>query len=266
MVKAISVVNQQDNKLKVRLHTPVPRIFNFAGILKYELFQFSKVLRLLMEIIESSMGLPEEIEFAVNLDEENPGFYILQLKPLIRNSEFFSIDEDEIDKDDLILYTERGMGNGKLENITDIIYAVPELFNKAETVQMAHEVEKLNEIMKSEKRNYILMAPGRWGTRDRWLGIPVTWPQISNAKIIVETDLDDFKVDASLGSHFFHNITSMNIGYLTVHQYSGTDFVDWEYLKSFKPKNVTEHFIHLQLPKPVTVLMDGKKSISLIEK
>ena len=262
----VSVYDPQDNKLKVGLNSPGPRIVNFAGILKYDLFPFAKVLRRLLEIIESSMGLPVEIEFAVNLDEENPGFYILQLKPLIRNSEFFSIDEDEIDKDDLILYTERGMGNGKLENITDIIYAVPELFNKAETVQMAYEVEKLNEIMKSEKRNYILMAPGRWGTRDRWLGIPVTWPQISNAKIIVETDLDDFKVDASLGSHFFHNITSMNIGYLTVHQYSGTDFIDWEYLKSFKPKNVTEHFIHLQLPKPVTVLMDGKKSISLIEK
>ncbi|MBL8016695.1 MAG: pyruvate, phosphate dikinase, partial [Ignavibacteria bacterium] len=164
------------------------------------------------------------------------------------------------------LYTERGMGNGKLENITDIIYAVPELFNKAETVQMAYEVEKLNEIMKSVKRNYILMAPGRWGTRDRWLGIPVTWPQISNAKIIVETDLDDFKVDASLGSHFFHNITSMNIGYLTVHQSSGTDFIDWEYLNRFEPENITEHFIHLRLPNPVTVLMDGKKSISLIEK
>ncbi|MBE2218613.1 MAG: hypothetical protein IAE90_10435 [Ignavibacteria bacterium] len=262
----VSVYDPQDNKLKVGLNSPGPRIVNFAGILKYDLFPFAKVLRRLLEIIESSMGLPVEIEFAVNLDEENPGFYILQLKPLIRNSEFFSIDEDEINKDNLILYTERGMGNGKLENITDIIYAVPELFNKAETVQMAHEVEKLNEILKSEKRNYILMAPGRWGTRDRWLGIPVTWPQISNAKIIVETDLDDFKVDASLGSHFFHNITSMNIGYLTVHQSSGTDFVDWEYLKSFKPENITEHFIHLRLPKPVTVLMDGKKSISLIEK
>lgn len=147
----VSVYDPQDNKLKVGLNSPGPRIVNFAGILKYDLFPFAKVLRRLLEIIESSMGLPVEIEFAVNLDEENPGFYILQLKPLIRNSEFFSIDEDEIDKDDLILYTERGMGNGKLENITDIIYAVPELFNKAETVQMAHEVEKLNEIMKSEK-------------------------------------------------------------------------------------------------------------------
>lgn len=262
----VSVYDPQDRKMKVGLTHKGPRIVNFAGILKYDLFPFAKVLRRLLEIIENSMGLPVEIEFAVNLDENNPGFYILQLKPLIRSSEFFTIDEDDIKKENLILYTERGMGNGKVENISDIIYAVPELFNKAKTEQMAVEVEKLNDKMRALKRNYILIAPGRWGTRDRWLGIPVQWPQISNAKIIVETDLDDFKVDASLGSHFFHNITSMNIGYLTVHQSNGRDFIDWEYLKNIEPENTTEHFVHLHLPAPVKILMDGKKSISLIEK
>ncbi len=262
----VSVYDPQDKKVKVGLNYLGPRIVNFAGILKYDLFPFAKVLSRLLEIIESSMGLPVEIEFAVNLDENNPGFYILQLKPLIRSSEFFSIDIDEIDKDNLLLYTERGMGNGKVENITDIIYAAPELFQLAATQQMAQEIEKLNVMMRLAKRNYILIGPGRWGTRDRWLGIPVTWPQISNAKIIVETDLEDFKVDASLGSHFFHNITSMNIGYLTVHQSNGRDFIDWDYLKSITPENISEHFIHLHLPNPVKVLMDGKKSISLIEK
>ncbi len=262
----VSVYDPQDKKMKVGLTHKGPRVVNFAGILKYDLFPFAKVLSRILEIIESSMGLPVEIEFAVNLDEKNPGFYILQLKPLIRSSEFFSIDVEDIKKDNLILYTERGMGNGKIENITDIIYAVPELFNKAMTQQMAVEVEKLNDIMKALKRNYILIGPGRWGTRDRWLGIPVTWPQISCAKIIVETDLEDFKVDASLGSHFFHNITSMNIGYLTVHQSNGRDFIDWEYLNSITPENRSEHFVHLHLPNPVKVLMDGKKSISLIEK
>lgn len=262
----ISVYDPQDNKVKVGLNYKGPRIVNFAGILKYDLFPFAKVLGRLLEIIESSMGLPVEIEFAVNLDEQNPGFYILQLKPLIRNSEFFTIDEDEINKEDLILYTERGMGNGKIENITDIIYADPQKFNVAETQQMAVEVEKLNEKMRALKRNYILIGPGRWGTRDRWLGIPVQWTQISNAKIIVETDLEDFKVDASLGSHFFHNITSMNIGYLTVHQSSGMDFIDWAYLNSIKPEETSEHFVHVKFDKPIKILMDGKQSISLIEK
>lgn len=262
----ISVYDPQDNKVKAGLNYKGPRIVNFAGILKYDLFPFAKILSRLLEIIESSMGLPVEIEFAVNLDEDNPGFYILQLKPLIRNSEFFSINEDKINKENLILYTECGMGNGKIENISDIIYADPKKFNAAHTQQMAIEAEMLNEKMKSLKRKYILIGPGRWGTRDRWLGIPVQWTQISNARIIVETDLDDFKVDASLGSHFFHNITSMNIGYFTVRQSNGSDFINWEYLNSIKPANKSEHYIHLELPKPVNILMDGKKSISLIEK
>jgi hypothetical protein len=212
------------------------------------------------------MGLPVEIEFSVDLNGSNKGFYILQLKPLIRSTEYFSIDEGKINKDDLMLYTKRGMGNGKIDYITDIIYADPAKFTSTETMQMSNELEKLNEKMKANNKNYVLIGPGRWGTRDRWLGIPVQWPQISNAKIIVETDLADFKVDASLGSHFFHNITSMNIGYLTVHQSNGGDFIDWQWLKKFKPAETTQHFIHLQLEHPVTILMDGRKSISLIKK
>jgi len=261
-----SVWDAQDNKLKAGLNSEGPRVINFAGVLKYGDFPLGTVLSRLLDIIESSMGLPVEIEFAVTLNDDNPVFYLLQLKPLIRSADFFTIDEDEIDKPGLVLYTERGMGNGKVENIADIIYADQEKFNKGETIQMAAEIEKLNEKMKSLGRNYILMAPGRWGTRDRWLGIPVTWPQISSAKIIVETDLEDFRVDASLGSHFFHNITSMNIGYLTVHQSNGRDFIDWDWLNSKTPEERTEYFIHVKLDKPVEILMDGKKSISLIKK
>ncbi|MBZ0203022.1 MAG: DUF5752 family protein [Ignavibacteria bacterium] len=262
----VSVFDPQDNKLKVGLNFNGPRIINFAGVLKYDSFPLAKVLSRLLEIIESSMGLPVEIEFAVSLDEDKPCFYILQLKPLIRSSEYYSVDADELNKENLILYTERGMGNGKIDNLSDIIYADQDLFNKAETQQMAIELEKLNEKMRKEGRNYVLIGPGRWGTRDRWLGIPVNWTQISNAKIIVETDLEDFRVDASLGSHFFHNITSMNIGYLTVHQTNGRDFIDWDYLKSIKPENTTDHFVHLHFEKPFTILMDGKKSLSVILK
>lgn len=261
-----SVWDAQNERMTAGLNIGGPRIINFAGVLKYDSFPLARVIRRILEIMESSMGLTVEIEFAVNLKGANKGFYILQLKPLIRSDEYFNIDADEVDKNELMLYTERAMGNGKIENITDIIYADPEKFNKAETVKMAQELEKLNDKMRKEDRQYILIGPGRWGTRDRWLGIPVSWTQISNAKTIVETDLEDFKVDASLGSHFFHNITSMNIGYLTVHQSNKRDFIDWNWLKMMQPEEVTEHFIHLSLIKPVTVLMDGKQSISIIQK
>lgn len=262
----VSVWDAQDNKMKAGLNSNGPRIVNFAGVLKYDAFPLARLIRRVLEIMENSMGLTVEIEFAVNLEGANEGFYILQLKPLIRNAEFFTIDTDELVMDDLALYTERGMGNGKIENIRDIIYADPGKFNKAETQQMTYELEKINEKLRHENRSYILIGPGRWGTRDRWLGIPVVWTQISNAKVIVETDLDDFKVDASLGSHFFHNITSMNIGYLTVHQSNKRDFIDWQWLKNIKPAEVSEHFVHISLENPLTVLMDGKQSISLIKK
>ena len=140
------------------------------------------------------------------------------------------------------------------------------MFNTAETLEMALEIEELNEKMRRFGDNYVLIGPGRWGTRDRWLGIPVQWTQISNAKIIVETDLVDFRVDASLGSHFFHNITSMNIGYFTVHETNGRDFIDWDWLRSLRTVDMTKHFIHVETERPVTILMDGKKSISLIKK
>ena len=261
-----SVWDPQDKKMKTGLNVTGPRIINFGGVLKYNSFPLAQILTRLLEIVESSMGLPVEIEFAANLNGGSPAFYVLQLKPLIRSSEYFSIETGEINKDELVLYTDCGMGNGKIDYITDIIYADPEKFNKSETLQMVHEIEKLNEKFRSENKNYILIGPGRWGTRDKWLGIPVVWTQISKAKIIVETDLADFKVDASLGSHFFHNITSMNIGYFTVHQSNGEAFIDWDWLKNIKPFEITPHFNHLKFAQPLTILMDGKKSISLIKK
>jgi hypothetical protein len=262
----VSVWDKQDNKLKPGLISDGPRIINFAPILKYDSFPLAKIMTLLLEIFENSMGLPVEIEFAVNLNEKNPAFYILQIKPLIRDTGFFNLETDEIKKKELMLYTERGMGNGRIDKIKDVIFVDPEMFNKAETLEMVQEIEELNDKMRRFGDNYILIGPGRWGTRDKWLGIPVQWPQISNAKIIVETDLKDFRVDASLGSHFFHNITSMNIGYFTVHETNGRDFIDWNWLKSLRKVDMTKHFIHVETEKPLLVLMDGKKSISLIKK
>jgi hypothetical protein len=198
--------------------------------------------------------------------DNKPSFYILQLKPLIREYQEFNLEPSEIDKEKLFLYTEKGMGNGKIEDIIDVIYCDPDKFDKSKTEQMVAELEELNKMMVHEKRKYILIGPGRWGTRDRWLGIPVAWAQISNAKIIVEAGLKDFQIDASLGSHFFHNITSMNIGYFNVPYDSGAGFIDWGWLKSQKPNNGSEHFVHVNFGKPLIVLMDGRKSVSMIYK
>ena len=126
------------------------------------------------------------------------------------------------------------MGNGVIDDITDFIYVEPEKFNNMLTNEMADEIDMMNEKMLQENRRYVLLGPGRWGTRDRFLGIPVVWPQISNAKVIVEVSLPDFHVDASLGSHFFHNVTSMNVGYFSINHGSNDGTIIWEKLKQTK--------------------------------
>jgi CheY-like chemotaxis protein len=264
-----SVWDSQNARLKAGIDQPGPRIVNFGHILKYDSFPLAKILNTVLDVVKNSMGTPAEIEFAVDLaenEEKKPAFYVLQLKPLIRDVHEFSINTNELNRGNLFLYTEKGMGNGKIEDLHDIIYCDPDRFDKTKTLEMTYELEELNNFMKSENRKYILIGPGRWGTRDRWLGIPVVWTQISNARIIVEAGLKDFHVDASLGSHFFHNITSMNIGYFNIPYTSNNDFIDWEWLKSKRPSRRKEYFVHLHYKEPVRVMMDGRKSISVIFK
>ena len=156
------------------------------------------------------------------------------------------------------------MGNGLLDNITDIIYLGPDNFNNRQTAEMAVEIDKMNEQMLRENHKYILIGPGRWGSRDRFLGIPVVWPQISNAAVIVEVGLPDFHVDASLGSHFFHNVTSMNVGYFSLNHECNDGRINWEILKNQEVIRKGKYFNHIRFAKPVIVMMDGKKGMAVI--
>ncbi len=158
------------------------------------------------------------------------------------------------------------MGNGTIGDLRDLVYVDPERFDRSRTQEMTGELEKLNARMKKEGRKYILIGPGRWGSRDPWLGVPVNWNHISNVKIIVEVELADFQVDPSLGSHFFHNVTSMNIGYFDIPYNSGANFVDWRWLGSRKAAGRSKHFVHLRFDKPLVARMDGRKRISVIFK
>ena len=156
------------------------------------------------------------------------------------------------------------MGNGLIDRIHDVIFVDSEHFDKSKTVQMAEEIAALNARMIQQKKRYILIGPGRWGTRDRYIGIPVTCPQISNAKVIVETSLEDFPLDASSGSHFFHNVTSMNVGYFTVQPEIYGSYIRWDVLKGQEIVEQTKYFRHVHFPEQLKVRMDGKKRISLI--
>ncbi len=262
-----STYNLQDDDLVPGIQGKGPRIIDFANILKYNYLPLADTLQLLLKLFKEAMGSPVEIEYAVDLKptENNlPSFYLLQIKPLIRVEHQVDIDLGSVEDERVFMYAERGMGNGKIEGVQDVVYVDPEKFDKMKTRQIAQEINQLNSFFEEEDKDYILIGPGRWGSRDPYTGIPVSWANISKARIIIEMGLPDFPLDASLGSHFFHNVTSMNVGYFSVPHNSGDSKLQMEALKSKKVVNKTEFVNHVRFEKPLTILMNGKERRALI--
>jgi len=262
-----SVFSAENNRIIPGLNHAGPRVINFADILKYNYIPLAKTIEVVLDVIKEALGSPVEIEFAVDLnkDKENKAtFYLLQIKPMIGNVMDYRIDMQKIRKEDILLYSEKEMGNGSIDDIHDVVFVDPDTFDKSKTVEMAAEMEQINKEMNSQEKRYILIGPGRWGTRDRWIGIPVTWPQISNARVIVETSLEGFPLDASSGSHFFHNVTSMNIGYFCIQPEISKSFIRYDVLRRQKRASGYTYFTVASFTKPLIVRMDGRKRISVI--
>jgi hypothetical protein len=262
-----SVYNPNNDRIETGLSVYGPRIINFADILQYDYIPLSETIHVLLDTIKEAFGSPVEIEYAIDLNPSAnglPTFYLLQIKPLIGNQIGQNIDIGKLDQSQMVLFTRSSLGNGLIKDVQDVIFVNSSTFSKLKTVEMASEIEYLNNLMIKSERPYILIGPGRWGSRDRFVGIPVNWSQISNAKVIVEVSLDNYPLDSSLGSHFFHNVTSMNIGYFSVQHTSATDFVNWEMLENLEVVNQTNFFRHVRFDKPLTILMDGKHKTSAI--
>ncbi|MCU4176905.1 pyruvate, phosphate dikinase [Marinilabiliaceae bacterium N1Y90] len=262
-----SVYNPDNQTIQPGLEQAGPRILNFADILKYNYVPLAKTIEVVLDVVKEAMGSPVEIEFAVDLKNDSKGratFYLLQIKPLLGGSQNYSINSSSIDEDKVILKSLQSMGNGKNKTISDIIYIDVDRFDKAQTRAMAAEIEQLNTKMKAQNRRYILIGPGRWGTRDPWIGIPVAWPSISHAQMIVETDLQGFPLEASGGSHFFHNVTSMQVGYCSVQQGVKEAKVDWEVLDQQEVVEQTSFFKHIRFKKPLVIRMDGRRRKAIV--
>jgi hypothetical protein len=212
------------------------------------------------------MGCPVEIEFAVNLglgDNRRPSFDLLQIRPMgIRQLH----TDVEIKKEDIsaaFCYSTTALGNGRNREISDIVFINPDTFEPARTVDIATEIGRMNRQLVQQQRKFLLIGPGRWGSADRWLGIPVSWNDISGVGAMIETTVENFKADPSQGSHFFHNITSLGISYLTVSQNS-SDFIDWKWLQSMPATVKTAYLNHVKLDNPLTIKIDGKNSRAVI--
>lgn len=268
LTHSVSTFIPENNTIYPGITKPGPRIVNFANILRYNYVPLARTLEVVLELCRDAMGTAVEIEYAVDLNKDQDGmasFYVLQIKPLITNTLECNVDIDEVKEDELLLFSKKGMGNGCISNISDVVYVDPDRFDKSKTVEMASEIEQINNKMTEENRPYVLIGPGRWGTRDRWIGIPVKWHQISNAKVIVETSFDEFPLDASSGSHFFHNVTTMNVGYFTVQPELMKSHIQYDLLQKQQLIKKGEYFNHIRFDKPFQVKMDGRKRIYLIE-
>ncbi len=244
-----------------------PRIVNFADILKYDYIPLAKSLVEILDIVKEALGTPVEIEFAIDLTKDSDykaSFYLLQIKPIIGAAIDYDINMSEIDRSHILLYTEKSMGNGMINDISDVVYVDRETFDKSKTLEIAAEVDSFNQEMIKEGKQYILIGPGRWGSRDRWIGIPISWPQICNAKFIIETSLEEFPLDASSGSHFFHNVTSMNVGYFSIQHRDKNTVLDWDLLGQQEVVGKGKYVTHVRFRNKLTVKMDGKKRISVI--
>ena len=262
-----STWDNENERLVPGTGTPGMRIVDLSSILLYDSLPFARAIDMVLEVGSRSMGTPVEIEYSLNLDEPSgvPALYLLQLKPLIRSEHKIEIDLDGVDASDCFIVSEKSMGNGRETGVRDVIWVDPETFDRSLTELIAAEIEQLDRELGRLGRRYILMGPGRWGTRDRWLGIPVAFSQIARARVIVETEMPDFPVDFSFGSHFFHNVTSMNVGYLTVPP-GGASRVDRAWLASFPHATRSVHCVHTELPEALDILMDGRKGRALVRK
>ncbi|MGD2124782.1 MAG: PEP/pyruvate-binding domain-containing protein [Desulfobacteraceae bacterium] len=240
------------------------RVLTFAQILKYNLFPLPKILSDFLELGRKGMGCPIEIEFSVNLSsnrERKPEFFFLQIRPMVGDEYRFDVQITSQEFEDAFCRSSQALGNGKNEEIADIVYVKPDDFATEGTLQIAEQIAQINAALLKEKRPYLLVGPGRWGSADRWLGIPVQWKNISGVRAMIELRNDKIKADASQGSHFFQNITSLGIHYVTVTEDAGSeDYFDWQWIGSLPAVRETTFLRHVRLEKPFMLKIDGRSS------
>ncbi len=251
-----SVVSTADDRIYDGVNRPGVRVVTFGRILKSNSFPLCGILNRLLEIGKENLGFPLEIEFAVNLEGPEPEFCFLQLRPLVARRERFDISLETVPPEKILCRSRRVMGNGRI-SVRDILYVHPDRYDRSQSGEVASSVSELNDRLSREKRPYILLGPGRWGSLDPWIGIPVLWHQISWAKVLVEFPARDIPLDPSQGTHFFHNMTSAGIGYFSLSKSGKEDFIRWELLEGLPGELAAPWLRHIRLNKPVVVRMDG---------
>ena len=243
------------------------KVITFANVLQHDVFPLADILRLAQQYGQGEMRRPVEIEFAANLNDDRTGtFYLLQIRPIVDCKKMLEEDLSTIPDEDVIIRSNNSLGHGIMDEMQDLVYVKTDGYSASNNQLIAYDIEKLNAEFLREGKNYILVGPGRWGSSDTWLGIPVKWPHISAARVIVEAGLTNYRVDPSQGTHFFQNLTSFGVGYFTVNAYRNDGIYDQAYLDSLPAVHETKFLRHIHFDRPLVVKMDGKKNIGVVMK
>ena len=256
-----STFDPYDQVIRDGIYEGGRKVITFASVLQHGVFPLPELLQMSMKYGAESMRRPVEIEFACNLNEDRTGsLYLLQIRPIVDSKQMLDEDVAAVPDSECVIRSHNSLGHGVTEDVTDIVYVkTDDSFTASDNPAIAREIEKINRQYLDQGNNYVLVGPGRWGSSDPWLGIPVKWPHISAARVIVEVALKNYRVDPSQGTHFFQNLTSFGVGYFTIDQNRGQGLFLKDMLDGMEAVQETEHVRVVRFGKPLKIMMDGKK-------
>jgi len=241
------------------------KIISFCGVLQQGVFPLPQLLQMAQKFGSEEMRRPVEIEFACNIEDGMLSFYLLQIRPIVDSKQVLDEDLQKIPDEQCLLRSYNSLGHGISEDVCDVVYVkTDENFTAANNATIASHIERINQQFLDASGSYILIGPGRWGSSDPWLGIPVKWPHISAARVIVEAGLKNYHVDPSQGTHFFQNLTSFGVGYFTINTYTGDGVIQKAILDAMPAIQETEYVRHVRFDHPLRVMMDGKKQTGVV--
>ena len=261
-----STYDPYDQVIRDGLYEGGRKVISFAGVLQQNVFPLPELLQMSMRYGAEAMRRPVEIEFACNLNADRTGsLYLLQIRPIVDQKQMLDEDLAAIPDADCLLRSHNSLGHGVTEDVTDVVYVkTDDRFSAADNPTIAREIEKLNKEYLDRGTNYVLVGPGRWGSSDSWLGIPVKWPHISAARVIVEVALKNYRVDPSQGTHFFQNLTSFGVGYFTIDENRNDGCFHKATLDAMPAVEETDHVRVVRFEKGLRIMMDGKKGEGVV--
>jgi hypothetical protein len=263
----VSTFDFENHVIREGILSDGKRIVTFGNILNHNKFPLSEILTLCLEMGAREIGKPVEIEFAVELNRpkgQPAVFNLLQIRPIVESKERVDVKIEKIAYEETILYSHAALGNGTVNDLHDIVYVKTATFDPSRNTETVSRIAALNDKFLADHKQYVLVGPGRWGSSDPWLGIPVKWPQIAAARLIVESGLENYRIDPSQGTHFFQNLTSFRVGYFTIHPYIKDGFFDVEYLDSLPAVYEDDLIRQVHFDDPLTMIINGRTNSGVL--